>query len=61
MHKAPISFWLTDKGRRIAGVLMCGASTTLFAANYVPHTVLLNYFKDHMHLYRCVLLQYIKN
>ncbi|KAI8422270.1 hypothetical protein MSG28_006157 [Choristoneura fumiferana] len=49
--KKPIGWLLTDKGRRFSFAVVTGTSLALTAAKFLPHTFLLNKYKEFVHNY----------
>ncbi|XP_047530334.1 transmembrane protein 177 [Vanessa atalanta] len=49
--KKPISWFLTDKGRKFSFAVITGTGLALTAARFSPHTFLLGKYKDFVHYY----------
>lgn len=54
--KKPISWFLTDQGRRFTFAVVTSTSLGLTAAKFLPHTFLLNKYKEFVHNYTYVSL-----
>ncbi|CAG9785693.1 unnamed protein product [Diatraea saccharalis] len=49
--KRPVSWFLSDTGRKFSFALITGTGLALTAARFAPHSILLNKYKDIVHHY----------
>ncbi|XP_039751712.1 transmembrane protein 177 [Pararge aegeria] len=49
--KRPVSWFLTDQGRKFSFSVITGTSLALTAARFTPHTFFLHKYKDFVHYY----------
>lgn len=49
--KKPISWFLTEKGRKFSFAIVTGTGIALTAARFAPHTFFLGHYKDFVHYY----------
>ncbi|KAL0880884.1 hypothetical protein ABMA27_002065 [Loxostege sticticalis] len=49
--KRPVSWFLTETGRKFAFALVTGSGLALTAAKFTPHTLLLDRYKEFVHYY----------
>ncbi|KAL4715368.1 hypothetical protein ACJJTC_015139 [Scirpophaga incertulas] len=50
--KKPVSWFLTDSGRKFSFAFITGTGIIFTASKFVPHTLLLNKYKEFVHYYR---------
>ncbi|CAH2108293.1 unnamed protein product [Euphydryas editha] len=49
--KKPISWFLTERGRKFSFAVVTGTGIALTTARFAPHTFFLGYYKDFVHYY----------
>jgi hypothetical protein len=50
--KRPVSWFLTETGRKFSFAFITGSGITFTAAKFAPHTFLLEKYKEIVHYYR---------